>query len=94
MEKELRAAYSRENCVGYYTPEESEKVLHEHLESTVLSILHINIRSLNANYLKLLEIIDLYNNNLDVIVLSEIWITNINYFDNVFTDYNFFFCIP
>jgi len=59
-----------------------------------LSVIHVNIRSLNANYSKLLQLLVNLNVQFDVIVLSEIWSTNIQFLDNIIPNYNFFYDIP
>ena len=80
--------------IGYYDYSESNKYLNSISKNTVVSIFHINIRSLNANYKKLEEMLSTYNNKFNVIVLSEIWATNINYFSSVFSDYTFIYSAP
>ena len=81
--------------IGYYDYSDSNKYLNSISKSTVLSIFHINIRSLSANYKQLQEMLSLYNNNkIDVLLLSEIWSTNIDYFTSVFSNYNFIHRAP
>jgi hypothetical protein len=41
--------------IGYYTPDDANTILKEVGNMSGFSIFHINIRSLNANYLKLFE---------------------------------------
>ena len=74
--------------IGYYSPEDANTILKANSNND-LSFMHINIRSLNANSFKLIELISSFSIKLDIIILSEIWNTNINYFSNVFTDYTF-----
>lgn len=54
-----------------------------------LNIVHFNIRSLNKNFDELLVYIELFKNNLDIIVLSETWrIDGVsNYLINNYTAY-------
>lgn len=54
-----------------------------------LNIAHFNIRSLNKNFDELLVYIELFKNNLDIIVLSETWrIDGVsNYLINNYTAY-------
>jgi len=80
--------------IGYYDYSESNKYLTSISKNTIISIFHINIRSLNANYKKLQAVLSAYTNKFSVILLSEIWDTNIDYFSSVFSDYNFIFCAP
>jgi hypothetical protein len=44
--------------------------------------------------MKLLDLLNVYDTMFDVILLSEIWCTNLNYFDNIFADYKFISCPP
>jgi hypothetical protein len=80
--------------IGHYTPDMSNNVINTVISKCELSIIHINIRSLNSNYMKLLDFLDLYDNQFDIVLLSEIWSTNLDYFANVFTSYNFIFSPP
>lgn len=79
--------------IGYFSPEDSNNLLSAH-RSNALSFLHINIRSLNANYVKLIELLSSYEVKLDLIILSEIWNTNINYFSTYFSGYTFLHAAP
>jgi hypothetical protein len=74
--------------IGHYTPEYSNSII-GNIHSPNLLLLHINIRSLNANYNSLLDLLATYDSKFDIILLSEIWSTNISFFDNVFLHYNF-----
>ena len=42
----------------------------------------------------MLDLLSSYEHEFDVIVLSEVWCTNINYFNNIFPAYNFLFSVP
>ena len=44
--------------------------------------------------MKLLDLLASYENKFDLILLSEIWSTNIIYFDHIFSDYNLIYCVP
>ena len=59
-----------------------------------LCCIHFNIRSLNANVDLLREFLCGIQLNFDVIVLSEIWTTNIEFYNNIMTGYNFFYDLP
>ena len=76
----------------YYTIEQLNN--YDNKQMNKLSIYHVNIRSLNANYKKLVEFISCCNTSFDVIVLSEIWNTNIELYRYLFTDYSFFYKLP
>ena len=82
------------SAIGYHTPEDASDILERDKHLKDISIFHINIRSLNANYLKLLDLLSTFENQFDIIVLSEIWCTNISYFDNIFKNYHFVYSTP
>ena len=65
--------------------------IRNHIE---LSVLHLNIRSLNANHRGLCQFLALLNLQFDVIVLSEIWSTNIDFYNNILPEYNFIYDLP
>ena len=60
----------------------------------MLKIFHLNIQSLNSKYLKLIEFITICSFQFDVIVLSEIWSSNIGYLQNILAGYSFFYKTP
>ena len=80
--------------IGLFTPESSNNVIKDFHSHCNLSIFHVNIRSINANYMKLLDLLDIYNHKFDLILLSEIWSTNLTFFDNIFPKYKFIPCPP
>jgi Reverse transcriptase (RNA-dependent DNA polymerase) len=84
------------NCLDclYYTCEQfNQKVFH--MKNNIeLSVFHLNIRSLNANQRGLCQLIDLINLEFDVIVLSEVWSYNIDFYGNIFDGYDFYYEIP
>lgn len=94
IEKFLENHVMVDSVAGYMTPEEACIAIDKHASATAFSLLHINIRSLNANYMKLQDLLLNLNNKIDVLVLSEIWSTNINFFDSMFSEYNFFYSVP
>lgn len=59
-----------------------------------LSVIHVNIRSLNANYTKLIQLLFNINIHFDLIILSEIWSTNIEFLQNILPNYKMFYDIP
>ena len=65
------------------------------LNSTAnLSIFHMNIHSLNANCFNLKQMLINLEFNFDIIVLSEIWANNIEFYRDVLTDYTFIYELP
>ena len=67
---------------------------HDRVVNKNLKILHLNIRSLNSkldefcNFVKTLEL------SFDVLVLSEIWSTNIAFYKNIIPTHNFYYDLP
>ena len=59
------------NC-DYYDPEEFKK-LTQTLHTNNFSILHTNIRSLNANHNKLISMLSTHAHVFDVVSLTETW---------------------
>ena len=55
-----------------------------------LSVFHLNIRSLNSNHGKLCLMLDILDFVFHVIVLTEIWTVNIDFYSNLFPGYNFY----
>ena len=59
-----------------------------------ISVFHVNIRSLNSNHRKLCQFLQLLGIQFDVIVLSEIWRSNIDFYCNILPDYSFHYALP
>ena len=59
-----------------------------------ISVFHVNIRSLNSNHRKLCQFLQLLGIQFDVIVLSEIWRSNIDFYRNILPDYSFHYALP
>lgn len=59
-----------------------------------LSLFHVNIRSLNANHRKLCQFLQLLCIHFDIVVLSEIWSSNINFYSNILPGYKFYYALP
>ena len=78
----------------YYTPDQINTLSGRYPSSIQLSIFHVNIRSLNSNYNKLIAFLQCLNFNFDILILSEIWSTNLSYYVNLLQGYNFFFDSP
>ena len=78
----------------YYTPSQLDYLAAKYSSSIQLSIFHVNIRSLNANHNKLITFLLCLNFNFDILILSEIWSTNLSYFLNLLPNYDFFYDSP
>ena len=64
---------------NYYFPEEIKNTLYETTTHENLSLLHLNIRSLNSNFEEFKNILQESNYYFNIICLSETWSTD-NYF--------------
>jgi len=62
--------------------------------SISLSVFHLNIRSLNSNHRKLCQFLQLLCIHFNIIVLTEIWSTNITFYCNILPGYNFHYSLP
>ena len=54
----------------------------------------MNIRSLNSNQSGLLQLLECIDNQFDVIVLSEIWSNNIDFYGNIIKGYTLYHDLP
>lgn len=59
-----------------------------------LKIIHLNIRSLNKNIDNLKQLLSVLNMNFDVIVLSEIWAYNLDFYTKYLDGFSFFYAKP
>lgn len=58
------------------------------------SVFHLNVQSLNSKLSEFKMLIGLINLDIDVIVLSEIWVTNIEFYGNILGNYTLFTDLP
>ena len=58
------------------------------------SFMHINIRSLNSKLLEFIEFIKELKVSFSVIIISEVWSTNLGFFHNILPGYNLLFDLP
>jgi hypothetical protein len=63
----------------------------KHIE---LSVIHLNIRSLHCNYRELCQFLQWLVIKFDVIALSEIWSTNIDFYCNILPGYSLHYHLP
>ena len=59
-----------------------------------LSIFHLNIRSLNSKQRSFCQFINLLDVDFDIIVLSEIWTYNLDYYQNILDGYTLYTDLP
>ena len=72
----------------FYTDDDFNHTFNNIRSTTKLSVFHLNIRSLNKNYHELYSFLHSLNVEFDVLVLSEIWSTNLEFFSNLFPGYS------
>jgi len=65
----------------------------EAFQPNYLKIFHVNIRSLNKNHDNLLGLLHSLKVQFDVIVLSELWIFNLDLFNDSLPGYNLYYSI-
>ena len=78
----------------YVTSEQMNSSVHSIGDTVEFSIFHLNVRSLNANHRALCQLLALLDFEFDVIVLTEIWSTNIEFYRNILPGYNFYYDLP
>jgi len=94
MGKILKIDIIKEAEYNYYTTEQLNSLAQRNRKNTILKIFHCNIRSLNANHTKLLEMLECCKFKFHVIILTEIWSTNIDFYSNLLDNYLFYYQIP
>ena len=78
----------------YYTPCQLNNLANRYKNNIKLTMFHVNVRSLNCNYSKLVSFLQTLTFSFDIIVLSEIWSTNLSYYAQLLKGYEFFFDLP
>jgi len=79
---------------SYNTESEFNNLYRSSLNSIELSVFHINIRSLNKNLRGLIELLQTLELDFDVLVLTEIWNYNLEFYTKIFKNYNFHYVTP
>jgi len=79
---------------NYYTCEEFNNKFAKLKSLAELSIFHVNIRSLNSKIREFCTLIHLLEIEFDVIILSEIWSYNLNFYQDILKGYVLFFELP
>ena len=82
------------NCEYHTTDEFNNKYCNINSNNIRLSVIHVNIRSLNANHSKLRQLLAELKIRFFVIVLSEIWNINIEFLHNILDGYVFVYDLP
>jgi len=81
------------NCT-YVTPEHFNHTYSRSSRNIELSVFHVNIQSLNAKHRILCQFIETMCVEFDVIILSEIWNCNVEFYRNILPGYNFHYELP
>ena len=84
---------SKLDC-NYYTAEEFNTKFSKIQKNIEISILHLNIRSLNSKVREFCTLINILDIDFDVIVLSEIWAYNLEFYKNILKNYCLYFDLP
>ena len=79
---------------SYCTDTEFNKQISELGTKVELSVFHANIRSLNKNHRGLCHFLQLLQVDFDVIILSEVWTYNLEFYRNIFKNYTFYYTVP
>ena len=67
----------------------------EHFKNKILkTIFHLNIHSLNSKLRGFCQFLDLLDLNFDIIVLSEIWSYNVDFYQNILNGYSLYTDLP
>jgi len=75
---------------SYSSNSECNRLVHG--KNIELSVFHINIRSSNKKHAGLMQLLQLYNVDFDVLILSEVWNYNLEFYINIFL--NVHYCAP
>ena len=79
---------------AYYTCEHFNNNVMKYKSKFELSIFHLNIRSLNSKQRSFCQFINLLDVDFDIIVLSEIWTYNLDYYQNILDGYTLYTDLP
>ena len=79
---------------NHYTEQHFNHSFTNSLQYKELAVFHLNIRSLNRNCSRLIELLKLLEFEFDVIILSEIWTCNIDFYCNILAGYDFYYDLP
>ena len=81
------------NCY-YYTIDEFNNKFCKIKKNVEFSLFHLNIRSLNSKLREFCTLMKLLLMDFDVIVLTEIWNYNVNFYQNILDGYCLFYEMP
>ena len=79
---------------AYVTEDKFNHSIADIADNIDISVFHMNIRSLNKNHTSLYAYLMSLDIHFDVLVLSEIWNYNLEFYQNVFHGYTFHYVAP
>ena len=79
---------------NYITPDHFNHTFTSKCSAVELSVFHVNIQCLNAKHRALCQLLESLCVEFDVVVLSEIWSYNVEFYHNILPDYNFYYELP
>ena len=81
------------NC-EYYSCDEFNTKFNKFKSNIEISVLHLNIRSLNSKIREFCTLVHLLDINFDAIILSEVWKYNLEFYSNILDGYKLFYKLP
>jgi len=79
---------------SYITPDHFNHTFTSKSNAVELSVFHVNIQCLNAKHRALCQLLESICIEFDVVVLSEIWSYNVEFYQNILPNYNFYYELP
>lgn len=79
---------------SYFSCDEFNDKFDKNKKNIELGLFHVNIRSLNSKVRELCSFLQLLHISFDVIVLSEVWSYNIDFYCNILDGYDLYTDIP
>ena len=68
--------------------------MHKVHKNIDFAVIHLNIRSLNCNHRALVYFLELLAIKFDVVILSEVWNINLDFYQNILDGYTFYHEVP
>ena len=79
---------------NYYSCDQFNQKVCKVKTNIALSIIHVNIQSLNSKSSALKQFLQILELDFDLVVLSEIWSNNIDCYQNIFPGYTLYYDLP
>jgi len=78
----------------YYADEHFNTMVRNTSKLIDISVFHLNIRSLNSHSRGLCQYLSFLSFSFDIIILSEIWKNNIDFYQNILPGYTLYYDVP